>query len=71
MKTKLELAVTLTWSKIMAFTLLGCAVYLDIRSGGATAFMFAVPFISALILGKQYLDKNKKDETNTPTQVQG
>lgn len=41
----------------MAFLMLGCATYL-----GATTFMFAVPFISALILGKQYFDKNKTED---------
>lgn len=34
--------------------MLGCATYL-----GATVFMFTIPFCSALILGKQYFDKNK------------
>ena len=52
-------AITLTWSKIMAFLILGCAVYLDAKNGGATAFMFALPFVSALIIGKQYFDKDK------------
>lgn len=51
--------INFTLSKIMAFMILFSALYLDTRSGGATAFMFAVPFISALILGKQYFDKNK------------
>ena len=59
--TNVKLLITLTWSKIMAFAILGCAVFLDVRNGGTTTFMFAVPFISALILGKQYLDKNKTD----------
>jgi len=56
---KLNLLVTLTWSKIMAFLLVVCSLTLDIINGGATAFMFTVPFVSALILGKQYLDKDK------------
>ena len=59
--TNVKLLITLTWSKIMAFAILGCAVFLDVRNGGATTFMFAVPFISALILGKQYMDKNRTD----------
>lgn len=50
----MKLLVTLTWSKIMAFLMLLCATLL-----GSTTFMFAVPFITALILGKQYFDKNK------------
>lgn len=57
-----KLLVTLTWSKIMAFLLIGLAFGLDIKNGGTTAFMFTVPFVSALILGKQYLDKGKKED---------
>ena len=59
MKAKVELAVSLTWSKIMAFSILGVSLTLDIINGGATTTMFAIPFISSLILGKQYLDRNK------------
>ena len=62
---KVELLVTLTWSKIMGFVLVGCALALDLKSGGATAFMFTVPFVSALILGKQFFDKDKT-ETQIP-----
>jgi len=58
--------INLTWSKIMAFSILACSMVLDLENGGATAFMFAVPFVSALILGKQYMDKgrdfNKENE---------
>jgi len=43
----------------MAFLLVGCALTLDLINGGTTAFMFTVPFVSALILGKQYFDRNK------------
>lgn len=57
--TQVRLLVTLTWSKVMAFVLVACSLTLDIINGGATAFMFTVPFVSALILGKQYFDKNK------------
>ena len=59
---ELKILVTLTWSKIMAFLILGCAMFLDIRNGGATAFMFAVPFVVFLISGKQYFDS--KNGTN-------
>lgn len=53
--------VTITWSKVMAFLVLACSVFLDIRNGGATAFMFALPFIVVLITGKQYFDRNKPE----------
>jgi hypothetical protein len=58
----MKILVTLTWSKIIAFLLLGCAMFLDIKNGGATAFMFAIPFVVFLITGKQYLDS--KNENN-------
>ena len=46
--------ITLTWSKIMAFLILGCATALDIylKTGGKL-FMFSLPFVTGLILGKQ------------------
>jgi hypothetical protein len=46
----------------MAFLVLFCSMFLDIRNGGATAFMFAVPFVTLLITGKQYFDRNEKDK---------
>jgi hypothetical protein len=46
----------------MAFLVLGCAMFLDVRNKGATAFMFAVPFVVFLISGKQYFDS--KNGTN-------
>ena len=59
----MKFLLTITWSKIMAFLVLACSVYLDIRNGGATAFMFAVPFVVFLISGKQYFDsKNGKSQ---------
>jgi len=59
MNSKIELFVTITWSKIMAFLVLFCAVFLDVRNDSATAFMFAIPFIVFLISGKQYFDSKK------------
>lgn len=61
MKVQVNIFLTLTASKIMAFVIIACAVALDFENGGSTAFMFAVPFVSALILGKQYLDKGRED----------
>ncbi len=55
----MKLAITLTASKLMSFCILAGALALDILNGGATAFMFAIPFISALVLGKQYFDKER------------
>jgi len=56
----MKFAITLTWSKIVSLFVLGGAVFLDVKSGtGATAFMFALPFVVFLITGKQYLDSKK------------
>ena len=55
----MKVEITLTWSKIVAVLILGCAVYLDIKHDSITAFMFAVPFIVTMIVGKQYVDKEK------------
>ena len=49
--------ITLTWSKIVAVLILGCATYLDIENGGSTTVMFSMPFIVFLITGKQVIDK--------------
>ena len=57
---KVNLLITLTWSKIMAFIILACSIWLDLVNGGSTTFMFAIPFISALIVGKQYFDRNRE-----------
>ena len=62
---KPQIAIRITWSKVMAFVMLACAVFLDVRNNGATAFMFAVPFVSALIVGKQYFDRNVKPNETT------
>jgi hypothetical protein len=58
----MKLLITITWSKVMAFLVLGCSLVLDIKNGGATAFMFAVPFVVILISGKQYLDSKKNEQ---------
>lgn len=49
--------ITITLSKIMAFALLVAALALDfVNTKTASTFMYAVPFISGLVLGKQGLD---------------
>jgi hypothetical protein len=55
----MNLFINLTWSKLIAFLVLGCAVFLDIKNGGAASFMYALPFVVFLITGKQYLDSKK------------
>ena len=59
----MKFIIELTWSKIVALIVLGCAVTLDVMfTKGNTTFMFALPFIVFLITGKQYIDRNKKGE---------
>jgi len=55
----IKLFINLTWSKLIAFLILGSAVFLDIRNGGASSFMYALPFIVFLITGKQYFDNKQ------------
>jgi len=56
---KITVNLAITFSKILAFALIACAMVLDLKNGGGTVFMFTVPFASALILGKQYIDGKK------------
>lgn len=55
---------TITASKLMAFLVLFGALALDLFNKDAKAFMFAIPFITAMIGVKQYLD-NKKETNGT------
>ena len=56
--------ITLTWSKIIALMVLIAAVYLDIENTGINAFMYALPFITFLITGKQLADMRKEIKLN-------
>ena len=49
----MKFSINLTWSKVMALVIFLGALYLDIINGGTTMSMYALPFLSALILGKQ------------------
>lgn len=67
---KFQLAVTLTWSKIMAFAILGVSLTLDLIHGDSKTTMFSIPFISSLILGKQYFDRNKNYDAPVQSEEQ-
>ena len=57
----MKMNITITLSKIMAFCLLGSSIFLDmVNTHTASTFMYTVPFITALVLGKQGLDLLKK-----------
>ena len=46
--------INLTWSKLVAVLILGCATALDVKlETSGSLFMFSLPFVAALILGKQ------------------
>ena len=57
----MKCAIILTWSKIVAVLILGCAVCLDLENEGIQAFLVALPFVTGLIVGKQAFDKTKKE----------
>ena len=57
----MKFAIILSWSKLVAVLILGAAVYLDLQNGGINAFMFSLPFITGLIVGKQAFDKKKNN----------
>ena len=53
--------IELTWSKLVALVVIGCAVYIDARNGlPGTVFMFSLPFAVFLITGKQFFDHRKE-----------
>ena len=56
--------IVLTWSKVMALLILALAGYLDISNNGNGSFMYSVPFVVALITGKQGIEylKTKKEK---------
>ncbi len=53
--------IELTWSKLVALVVIGCAVYIDARNNlPGTVFMFSLPFAVFLITGKQFFDHRKE-----------
>ncbi len=53
--------IELSWSKLVALVVVGCAVYIDARNGlPGTVFMFSLPFAVFLITGKQFFDNREK-----------
>lgn len=61
MKKEVNIFINITLSKIMAFTILFLAFIMDFLNDRAgTVFMFAIPFVAGLVVGKQYLDRKKE-----------
>ena len=52
--------IELTWSKLMALCVLCAAVWLDLLNTGINAFMYALPFVTFLITGKQLTDMRRE-----------
>lgn len=62
----MEWKITVTLSKIMAFILLISALALDFFiTKSASTFMFTIPFIAGLVIGKQGFDV-LRDKFNSP-----
>ena len=58
----IKIYLNITMSKIMAYLILVLAFVLDLlKDKSGTVFMFAIPFVSALIMGKQYIERNKDE----------
>ena len=67
MNIKFDISIYLTFSKLMALVILILSFIMDwCNDKGGTVFMFTIPFVVALITGKQLLDrgieKQVKDE---------
>ena len=58
----MKFSLFITASKLAGFVVLIFAFVLDLMSKQATAFMFAIPFVAAMILGKQYFDTKKVEK---------
>jgi hypothetical protein len=56
----MKFAITITFSKLISLLVLIFSLVLDIENKSMTAFMFALPFVTFLITGKQYLDSKLK-----------
>ena len=52
-----KFSITLTWSKILATLIIILAFIIDVvAKNPGTVFMFALPFVTFLIAGKQTID---------------
>ena len=61
-----KFSIELTWSKIMALVIIGCAIAIDITNMlPGTVFMFALPFATFLITGKQFIDWKRTKKAGT------
>lgn len=61
----MKITMEITWSKMMALVVLGCAVALDIMNKSVITFQYALPFVVFLITGKQLIDWRKKNGAKT------
>ena len=54
--------IELSWSKIVAVLILGCATALDVLGKTNAAFQVSLPFVAFLITGKQFIDWRKVEK---------
>lgn len=60
----MKFLIELTWSKIVAVLILGCAVALDFQNKSIVTFQYALPFVVFLVTGKQLIDMRKSAKSN-------
>lgn len=66
MKKEINISINITLSKVMAFLMLVLAFIIDLLSDKAgTVFMFAIPFVAAMIANKQYNDRKAGESLNS------
>ena len=64
----INFAMTITFSKAMAFVIITLAFIMDfLNDKGGTVFMFSIPFVVFLITGKQAIDWGKQTVDKTKT----
>ena len=70
MKKEINISINITLSKVMAFLMLVLAFVIDLLSDKAgTVFMFAIPFVAAMIANKQYNDRKAGETLNNQTEI--
>ena len=68
MKKEINISINITLSKVMAFLMLILAFVIDLMSDKhGTVFMFAIPFVAAMIANKQYNDRKAVEVTTNDT----
>ena len=60
----IKVYLNITMSKIMAYLMLVLAFVIDMcGEKNGTVYMVAMPIVASLVLGKQYIERNKDEKT--------